>query len=567
MTPSKAPVVVIGAGPTGLTTATLLAQYGIDCLVLDRWESVFPQPRAVHLDDEVYRILARLGIREEFAAISRPCPGLRLVDSRLRPLAEFRRDLGTGVHGYPAANMYDQPDLEAILRANLARHPGVTVRGHTEVTGLTQPAGGGVTLRVTDRVTGETGTLHAEYVLGCDGAHSRTRAWIGATMRDLGFAQRWLVVDVVTDADIPQWDGVHQVCDPVRAGTYLRVGGRRHRWEFRLGPGESADGYRDIARLYPLIAPWTGAVPAGRLEVVRVAEYTFRAQLADRWRDGRVFLLGDAAHLTPPFIGQGLGAGLRDAANLSWKLAGVLAGQLPEAVLDTYETERKPHARAMIRLAKLMGVAMTRGGELGNAVRGLLLPRLGLLPSVGRLVLSSATPALRRSALVRRPRLPRGPAGSLCPNALVDGGRRLDDVAGGRFALVTTAEPGGELRAELARRGAVLVVAHAGTELHRWLHGARVRAALVRPDGTVLRAARRADELCRDLPVCAVEHPRPWTGAEGHRPSSVFERVKPRFPLPRRAFTEGRSDDHVVRRVGLPRPSTDREGFRDGRGT
>ena len=140
----------------------------------------------------------------------------------------------------------------------------------------------------------------------------------------------------------------------------MRVGDTRYRWEFRLGAGETADDYRDIARLHPLHRA-RGPVTSRSTgcEIVRVAEYTFRAQLADRWRDRRVFLLGDAAHLTPPFIGQGMGAGLRDAANLAWKLAGVLAGRLPETVLDTYQAERKPHARALIRLAKLVGTAMT----------------------------------------------------------------------------------------------------------------------------------------------------------------------------------------------------------------
>src|SRR5262249_55136864 len=148
-----------------------------------------------------------------------------------------------------------------------------------------------------NRATGEHETILAEYVLGCDGANSLVRAVIATTVRDLDFAQRWLVVDVATDADLAEWEGVHQVCDPVRAATYMRVGKTRYRWEFRLRSGETADDYRDIAALRPLLSPWTKTVPLQELEIVRVAEYTFRAQIADRWRDGRVFLLGDAAHL------------------------------------------------------------------------------------------------------------------------------------------------------------------------------------------------------------------------------------------------------------------------------
>lgn len=493
-------VVIVGAGPTGLTAATLLGKYGVDCLVLDRWESTYPQPRAVHLDDETYRLLARVGLRDEFAAISRPCRGLRLVDRDLRVLAEFQRGAEQGRHGYPEANMFDQPELEAILRANLKRQAGVTIRGNTEVTGLAQGDAGRVRVNVADRITGAKDTVLAEYVLGCDGANSLVRASIGATMQDLKFAQRWLVVDVATDADIAQWEGVHQVCDPVRAATYMRIGQTRYRWEFRLAPGERADQYRDLSRLHPLISPWTRDIPVERLEIVRVAEYTFRAQVADRWRDRRVFLLGDAAHLTPPFIGQGMGAGLRDAANLAWKLAGVLAGSLPETVLDTYETERRPHVGTMIRRAKLVGTVMTGGGELGKLLRGVLAPRLHLLPWFADQVLSSETPALRRSDLVIHPRLRRRLAGRLCPNAPLGDGRRFDEVAGGRFALVTMAHPAEALRAEVAQRGGALVTASAGTDLYYWLRRGHVTAAIVRPDGTVLRAARDLSELRAAMP-------------------------------------------------------------------
>jgi 3-(3-hydroxy-phenyl)propionate hydroxylase len=491
-------VVIVGAGPTGLTAATLLGQYGVECLVLERRESIYPRPRAVALDDEVHRILARLGLGAEFAAISWLCHGLRLVDRDMRVHAEFRRDAAHGRHGYPQASLFDQPELEAILRANLTHNPAATIREGAEVTAFTQEAGG-VRVGFTD-VNGRQDSVRAEYVLGCDGANSRTRASIGATMRDLKFAQRWLVVDVATGADLGQWEGVHQVCDPVRAATYMRIGKTRYRWEFRLAPGETADDYREMSRLHPLIAPWTKDIPAGELEIVRVAEYTFRAQVADRWRERGVFLLGDAAHLTPPFIGQGMGAGLRDGMNLSWKLAGVLTGNLPERVLDTYEAERKPHSTAMIRRAKLIGTAMTAGGELGNLLRRVLAPRLHLVPALRRQILDSETPALHRSDLVARPRLRRTLAGRLCPNAVLDSSRRFDEVAGGRFAVIASIDPSAAQRAVISGRGAVLITARPHSELHHWLRKGRAHGAIVRPDGTVLSASRDVSGLCDLLP-------------------------------------------------------------------
>jgi 3-(3-hydroxy-phenyl)propionate hydroxylase len=493
------PVVIVGAGPTGLAVAALLAQYGVECLVLDRRESPYSRPRAVHLDDEVYRILGRLGLSEQFAAISWPCRGLRLLDRDMHVLAEFARDATDGKHGYPQANMFDQPDLEAILRASLARHDTVTLRGSSEVTALTQHEDG-VRVDVTDPASGQPGAVLAQYVLGCDGAGSLVRACIGATMKDLNFAQRWLVVDVATNADIGQWEGVHQVCDPGRPGTFMRIGKTRYRWEFRLEPGEAADDYAGLARLHPLIAPWTPGIPAAELEIIRVAEYTFRAQLAGCWRDRRVFLLGDAAHLTPPFTGQGMGAGLRDAMNLAWKLAGVLDGSWPDRLLDSYQLEREPHARALIRLAKLIGAAMTRGGEAGNLLRRVAAPRLRLVPGLREHVLDSQTPALNRSDLVLRHPFRRSLAGSLCPNLVLPEGRRFDDVAAGRFAVVTLALPAAEQRDYVRHCGAVLLAAAPGTGLHRWLRQGRAHAAIVRPDGAILQSGRDLAALIAALP-------------------------------------------------------------------
>ncbi|ACY96318.1 bifunctional 3-(3-hydroxy-phenyl)propionate/3-hydroxycinnamic acid hydroxylase [Thermomonospora curvata] len=498
MTAPEHPVVVVGAGPTGLTAALLLADYGVPTLVLDRWPTVYPQPRAVHLDDEVVRILARLGLGEEFTAISRPALGLRLVDARLRVLAEFRRSAETGRHGFPEANMFDQPELEKLLRARMADCPHLTFRGGVEVTAVHQDADG-VRIDYTEAET--AASLRARYVLGCDGANSLVRRAIGATMRDLKFEQRWLVIDVATEAELGHWEGVHQVCDTDRAATYMRVGPTRYRWEFRLLPGESGADFRDPAALRPLLSPWTAGVPDEALQVLRAAEYTFRAQIADRWRDRRVFLLGDAAHLTPPFIGQGLCAGLRDAANLAWKLAAVLHGALPDRALDTYQAERAPHARAMIQRAKLVGVTMTRGGRAGTVLRQVLAPRLHHIPGLSRRLLDSRTPPLRRSALVRKPWHGRGLAGTLCPNALLPDGRRLDQVTGGRFAIVSAVVPSAEQRAEIERRRAALVVAAPGTDLHRWLRTGRAAAALIRPDGTVLQAGRDPAVLCSALPV------------------------------------------------------------------
>jgi len=510
--PDFVPVVIVGAGPTGITAATKLAQYGVDCLVLDRWTDVYPQPRAVHLDDEIYRLLAGLGIAEEFAAISRPARGLQFRDPNMRVLAQFHRECAESANGFPQANMFDQPEFEALLRANLKHYPRAVLRGNAEVTEAAPIGADRVQVTFTDRISGEEHRVETRYLLGCDGANSLVRAAIGACMEDLKkFQQRWLVVDVATAAELNQWEGVHQVCDPHRAATYMRIGDTRYRWEFRLLPDETADDYTTMAALYPLIRPWVHGIAPEQLQLVRVAEYTFRAQVANRWRGDNMFILGDAAHLTPPFIGQGMGAGLRDATNLAWKLAGVLTGWLPESVLDTYEPERMPHTRYMIRFALAVGTAMTAGGEAGNLLRRVVIPRLHLIPGVREKIVDSTTPALHSSELVVKPRGRRQLAGRLCPNPVLAENKRFDEVVGAKFAVITSAALSPTQHDEMTRRGTVVVTAHPGTELALWLRAGRARAAVVRPDRTVLCASRNLAEVCNAVPVFA---PPADTGAD-----------------------------------------------------
>src|ERR1700758_5040380 len=231
-TPASPPqfvlVVIVVAAPAGIAAATLLGQYGIQTLVLDRHDTVYPLPRAVHADDEIYRILARLGVGDEFAAHRRPAHGLRLLDKDFRVLAELKRSTEPSANGYPQMNMFDQPELEGMLRTNLKRYPHVTLRGDVEVTSVTQDKHGKVRVSFLDRVRGGQQSVEAAYVLGADGANSIVRASIGSHMYGLPFQQEWLVIDVDTDAELNQWEGGHQLCRLERAGTYMGVGGARH---------------------------------------------------------------------------------------------------------------------------------------------------------------------------------------------------------------------------------------------------------------------------------------------------------------------------------------------------
>jgi 3-(3-hydroxy-phenyl)propionate hydroxylase len=465
-------VVVVGAGPVGVTAALLLARRGVDVLVLDRHRHAYAQPRAVHLDDESLRVLQAAGVADAFAAASRPMAGLRLLDGAHRTLAEFSR--GAGVHGWPQASMFHQPDLEAALRTALAAEPRVQLRGGVELVHVAHPTAP-VRLTVRDRDTGARETLVAEAVLGCDGANSTVRRLIGGWMRDLGPAQRWLVVDLVADAPLDVWPGVHQVCDAARPATFMPVAGDRYRAEFRLAAGETpAD--LDL----PALLDGFGAAGC---TVVRTAEYTYAARVADRWRSGRVLLCGDAAHLTPPFIGQGLGMGLRDVHQLTWKLAAVLDGA-DDALLDTHQAERAPHAAALVRIALLLGRLMTGGGERAALLRRVVLAGVRRAPRLAAFAADSRTPLLRPGPLVRRRRVaPGSPVGGLLPQPPLADGRRLDDVLGEDWAVLTT---GGPVPADWP--GRVVRAQELGSpELERWLGR---RSVLVRPD-RIVAAVRR----------------------------------------------------------------------------
>ena len=346
-------VVVVGAGPVGMTAAALLAARGVRVVVLERHATTSDEPKAISLDDESLRAYQSAGLTERMLSVIVPGTGTRYYDADGRPVFQARAPQPFRF-GYPFKNPFAQPDLERELHAHLLAHPGLDLRMGATVQSLVQgPDHVEVTYRPAD---GPDVTVRAPYVLGCDGGRSVVRAAIGVAMSGRSHPQAWLVTDVLGDHHVERY-GMHHA-DPRRPHVIIPGRAGRCRYEFLLHPGEgSAEQGAEFALVERLLTPFR---PITSDQVERAVVYRFHALVADRFRVGRAFLLGDAAHMMPPFAGQGLNSGLRDAANLCWKIADVLAGRLDDAALDSYDVERRPHARATVRLSERLGrIVMT----------------------------------------------------------------------------------------------------------------------------------------------------------------------------------------------------------------
>jgi 3-(3-hydroxy-phenyl)propionate hydroxylase len=342
-------VLIVGGGPVGVALGLLLGKEGVRTVIAERDPGIYPLPRGAHIDDEVIRLLQGLGVADAVAATSRTSSRYDFLTAKGEVLMSFPSVMGRTRMGWPSGMMIHQPSLEGHLRDQLASAGQVELRSRWTLAALTEtPEGVLADLETPD---GPRRVL-AGWVVGCDGARSTVRSLGSFALDDLGFDEPWLVVDVLVD-DASRLPEVNlQICDPARPTTCVLMGEGRHRWEFMLRPGETAGEAQDPAFVAERLKPWKveGAV---RLE--RTAVYRFHALVAQRWRQGRLLLAGDSAHQMPPFAGQGLCSGLRDAANLAWKLGRVVRGQSPDALLDTYQPEREPNVRAIIGMALMMG--------------------------------------------------------------------------------------------------------------------------------------------------------------------------------------------------------------------
>jgi 3-(3-hydroxy-phenyl)propionate hydroxylase len=477
-------VAIVGFGPVGATLANLLVQQGVSVAVLERESDVYHLARAGHLDAEVMRVLQGIGIADALEPQTGQTKGMRFVDAGGKLLMEWKRGGERGPSGWVSDYMFYQPTLETLLRDRLKGAEGFHQLLLHDVYAI-EPDTGGVTVRAEDTVDDRIVSVRARYVVGCDGARSLVRRVIGTDHVDLGFRQRWLVVNVQAHED-PGFEPVSiQHCNPTRPG-YATSSGQRLRWEFMVHDGESARELMRHDNVWNLIESSVQPISRSQGEITRLAVYTFESLIARSWRAGRLLIAGDAAHRMPPFLGQGMCAGMRDASNLAWKLAAVIEGSAGDALLDTYASERAPHVTEFTRGAIEAGrfVQLSDPAQVDARIRDMRdNPRQYAPPNpyLGPgLSLQHGSHGIGRQFV--QPAI---------------AGRRLDDIVGHRFAVV--ARPGfltGSIApSALATKWPALQAIELSRDREAALAPYDAPAIVIRPDRYVHAAAKDASRL------------------------------------------------------------------------
>lgn len=473
-------VAIIGCGPVGAMAANLLGREGLSVVVLEKELEHYPLPRAVHLDHEMMRLFQSAGV------IDRVEGDMIATDGHLHVGADHGviRYMGTvgkpRPFGWSNDYFFYQPELEAHLREAFADNGAIELRLGAEFTGLDQDADG-VTVKYVEN--GSECEVRTRWAIASDGSRSPVRKALGVKLDDLDFEEPWLVVDAEVEGPVsfPPISGVPadadlqrlsvMMCDPARPATIVPGRGNHRRWEFMLLPGEDDREMMQPEQVSELVGAWMKDVPH---EIVRAATYRFHGLVAEQWQVGRVFLAGDAAHQTPPFFGQGMCHGLRDVANIAWKMAAIANDGADEAILTTYQPERDPHVRGVIGAAVAAGryiceLDQAKAAERDASIRAQSASKTGetaadLIPAVSTGFVATGTPG----------------AGERFIQPILADGRKLDDLVGQGWRLfvrddAVRGEAPGVTRivaSDLPDGGAVLA----------WLDAREVDAVLVRPD-------------------------------------------------------------------------------------
>jgi 3-(3-hydroxy-phenyl)propionate hydroxylase len=491
-TPDTYDVAVIGYGPTGATAANLLGQLGLKVLVVERDPDVYGRARAISTDEEVMRVWQSVGLAERLQQDMLPDRPLNFVDAAGVPFIDLK--ITARGSGHPPQQFLYQPAVDHVLREGVQRFPNVTVLLEHECLRVL-PKGDEVEVMLADLRTDTFKRLHASYVIAADGGSSPTRGQLGVGYSGRTYAERWVVIDTKV---LKEWDAQDRLrfhCDPVRPTVDCPTPLGHHRWEYPARASEDDEELLREEAIWKVLSDQ--GITRENVKILRAVIYRHHVRVADRWRVGRVFLAGDAAHAMPPWIGQGMSAGIRDAANLCWKLAAVIKGQAPDCLLESYQAERKPHVIEVTRRACFVGRIITERNRVIAGVRNHVLRALTRLRGLdARLQKLTWIPDARyREGFFTTDR--RRAVGWQIPQPWVTDATgatvRLDDVVGGNWAIVHTGESpaGAQAWTELG----VPMIRIDEPTLVCWMRRRKADAVVLRPDGFVYAATESGRPL------------------------------------------------------------------------
>jgi 3-(3-hydroxy-phenyl)propionate hydroxylase len=484
-------VAVIGYGPTGATAANLLGQMGLKVLVIERDPDVYSRARAISTDEEVMRVWQSVGLADRLQQEMLPDRPLNFVDADGVPFIDL--NITSRGSGHPPQQFLYQPAVDRVLREGVERFANVEVLLEYECL-RALPKGDEVELMLADLRSDTFKRLHASYVIAADGGSSPTRGQLGVGYSGRTYTERWVVIDTKV---LKEWDAHDRLrfhCNPTRPTVDCPTPLGHHRWEYPARTDEDEQNLLRESEIWKVLGA-QGITPE-HVEILRAVIYSHHVRVADRWRVGRVFLAGDAAHAMPPWIGQGMSAGVRDVANLCWKLAAVLRRQAPDSLLDSYQAERKPHVTEVTRRACFVGRMITERDRVIAAIRNHVFRALTRVPGVNAslLKLTWIPDARYKDGFFASGHRAVGwqipqPWVSDVTGAPV----RLDDILAGQWSILHTGTPPAGADA-WTKLGAPTIRITEPT-LIRWLQRKNAAAVVVRPDGFIYAAARSGHSL------------------------------------------------------------------------
>lgn len=489
-------IVIVGLGPVGATLTNLLNTYGIRCLAVDASNEIYDLPRAIGFDQEALRAFQQIGIIDQI---------INYVDEYKS--SEYRTKSGEIIRkflspppphhlGWPPYSTFIQPKIEAALRKKIEDQSNIEIILNCELIELISYETENI-LKFKDAKSGQIIKVKSRFVIGCDGGNSFVRKKLGIQFDDLGFDQQWLVLDLIVDDTSLLPDVNIQYCDPTRPHTYVVGPGKIRRWEFMLLPGETPSSITESEKIWSLLEPW---VTKAEAKIWRSATYRFHALVAQRWRQDNVILAGDACHMTPPFLAQGMVQGLKDAVNLAWKLAAVIKGA-PDNILDSYEQERSPLVREIISITKELGLIICETDEKKAILRDENM-RLNMKSGLGETIRQDLFPPLGSSEFILH-HIGRG-SGKPSPQPKIktnNGWQLLDEITGHRFHILAT--PEFSITATLRKTKIPIYVIGKTNKVYQekdhifldWMRTNHARAALIRPDHQVMATFCEAKEI------------------------------------------------------------------------